>query len=97
MDDLKRCSKCGIEKLIEEFYFRKDSQKYRNECIQCINIKEKEYESEIEKKLKKIKNNIFNTTRRKLTNLEKLILKTEEKQMLIFVEFVIQHGEFIML
>ena len=40
---------------------------------------------EIEKKLKNIENNNFNTTRRKLTNLEKLILKTEEKQMLIFV------------
>ena len=51
----------------------------------------------IQKKLYNIKNNTFNTTRIKLMNLEKLILKTEEKEMLIFVYFLIQDGEFIML
>ena len=35
----------------------------------------------IEKRLKNIENNTFNTTRIKLTNLGKFISKTEEKQM----------------
>lgn len=32
----KVCRVCGIEKPIEEFYFRKDSNSYRSECKQCI-------------------------------------------------------------
>ena len=31
-EDLKRCLKCDIEKEISEFNFRKDTQKYRNQC-----------------------------------------------------------------
>ena len=40
-EDLKRCSKCDIEKELSEFNFRKDTQKYRSECIQCSSIKHK--------------------------------------------------------
>ena len=35
MHDVKRCSKCNIEKEITEFIFRKVTQKYRNHSIQC--------------------------------------------------------------
>ena len=35
-EDLKKCSKCDIEKEITEFSFRNDSQKYRNQCRECI-------------------------------------------------------------
>ena len=31
----KICSKCGRNKLINEFHFRKDNNKYRNECKAC--------------------------------------------------------------
>ena len=34
----KICTKCGIEKPLSEFYFRKDNNKYRNECKKCNNI-----------------------------------------------------------
>ena len=43
MDDIKRCSKCDVEKDLSEFCFRKDSQKYRSYCIQCCSIKQKEW------------------------------------------------------
>ena len=33
-----------IEKLTEDFHFRKESQKYRNDCIQCGIIKQEEYQ-----------------------------------------------------
>ena len=52
---VKKCYKCEIEKLFEHFYFRKDNQKYRNECMQCRKIKQKEYESENRAKIKKNK------------------------------------------
>lgn len=33
----KKCKICGIEKSLSNFYFRKDNQTYRNECIPCHN------------------------------------------------------------
>ena len=35
MENLKQCSKCKEWKKLEEFHFRKDNQKYRNECRKC--------------------------------------------------------------
>lgn len=32
----KRCKKCNTEKAISEFYFRKDTNKHRNECKACV-------------------------------------------------------------
>lgn len=29
------CSRCGIEKPLEDFYFRKDQNKYRRDCKEC--------------------------------------------------------------
>ena len=43
-EDLKRCSKCDIEKELTELSFRRDSQKYRNHCRECINLINKEYQ-----------------------------------------------------
>ena len=40
----KKCSKCGEVKELSEFYFRKDSQEYRNECKKCIKKKVKRIE-----------------------------------------------------
>ena len=33
----KTCTKCNIDKELSEFYYRKDSNKYRGECIACHN------------------------------------------------------------
>lgn len=32
---VKTCSKCNKEKTLNNFHFRKDSKKYRNECKEC--------------------------------------------------------------
>jgi len=32
---MKKCSKCGEEKELAKFEFRKDTQKYRGQCIKC--------------------------------------------------------------
>lgn len=36
MEPTKACSCCATEKPLSEFYFRKDSQKYRSGCIKCF-------------------------------------------------------------
>ena len=33
---MKTCTKCGEEKSLEGFYFRKDSGRHRNECTECV-------------------------------------------------------------
>jgi hypothetical protein len=33
---MKVCKKCNLEKDLSEFYFRKDSNKYRNDCKECF-------------------------------------------------------------
>lgn len=40
-DQTKICSKCNIEKSLTEFHFRKDNNKYRNECKECLHIQQK--------------------------------------------------------
>lgn len=37
METTKICTCCNTEKSLHEFYFRKDSGKYRNECKECRN------------------------------------------------------------
>lgn len=43
---IKKCNKCGIEKLITEFYFRKENGKYRDQCKECIIKQRKKYRDE---------------------------------------------------
>ena len=43
MDNIKRCSKCDIEKDLSELNFRKDTQNYRNQCRACIRLINEEY------------------------------------------------------
>ena len=48
----KLCSKCGIEKIITNFYFRNTYKKYRSECIQCCSVKQKEWRDKNHDKVK---------------------------------------------
>ena len=36
---MKQCASCGVEKPLSEFYFRRDSQKHRNDCKSCTLIR----------------------------------------------------------
>lgn len=42
----KICTKCGNNKLLSEFYFRKDTNKYRGACIKCEITRVDKYYSE---------------------------------------------------
>ena len=65
----------------EEFYFRKVIQKYRNECIQCRNIQQKEYESENREKIKKYKKQYFQHNRNKINESRKTYFKNRKKHV----------------
>lgn len=39
------CRKCGLSKSNDNFYFRKDNNKYRSECKECLLLHHKEYYS----------------------------------------------------
>jgi len=41
--ETKKCSKCNKIKPLNEFYWRKDNKKYRNECKECQILKTKIY------------------------------------------------------
>lgn len=46
---IKICTKCGIEKPLTEFSFRKDTDKYHNACKVCINNQaRKRYDKRVE-------------------------------------------------
>ena len=64
---MKKCSKCDNEKEISEFNFRKDTQKYRNQCGDCIKLINKEYRTmnkdEIKIGNKEYRNNTENMKR----------------------------------
>ena len=51
-EDLKRCLKCDIEKELSQFNFRKDTQKYGNQCRVCINLINEEYNTKNKDKIK---------------------------------------------
>lgn len=39
---MKVCNKCHLEKDLSDFYLRKDSNKYRNDCKECFGLKTKD-------------------------------------------------------
>ena len=63
--ETKICNKCGIEKDIKEFQFRKDTNSYRHACKQCINKQKKilydKNHEEQRKQKKLIKNEVPKT------------------------------------
>ena len=81
---VKKCFKCEIEKSTNAFYFRRDSQKYRNECIECRNIKQKDYESENREKLKDYKKQYFQHNKNKNNEYRKTYFKNRRKTDLNF-------------
>jgi hypothetical protein len=76
MTQEKKCSKCGAIKSIEEFYFRKDNNKYRSECKKCWCFGTKKYKNINYQKTKLYKINWANQHRDKMMASRK---KWEEK------------------
>lgn len=48
-EETKVCSKCGVEKPLIDYHYRKDNAKYRNECIMCERkVKKRHYDENSE-------------------------------------------------
>ena len=58
-EDLKRCPNCDFEKELSEFSFRKDTQKYRNQCRDCTKLIIKKYKSINQDEIKLSNRNSF--------------------------------------
>ena len=84
-DLMKRCTDCGVLKLKTGFYFRNNDQKYRKECAQCTNIKQKKYESENREKIKKYMKQYRHQNKENINDSRKKFEKKKEKQMFVFV------------
>ena len=69
--ETKICSKCGIEKPITEFYFRKDSQKYHNQCKICLREKSSNYRKENIDKIKEQQKRYYKENHERLLNYHK--------------------------
>ena len=72
--DIKKCSKCDIEKELSEFSFRKDTQRYRNQCRDCIKLINKVYQTmnkdEISVKRKEYRENIKNKNLKRIYDID---------------------------
>jgi len=59
----KTCSKCGEYKPISNFYFRRDRNKHRNECIACKALYDKNYAQINKHNLKKKRKQYYETNK----------------------------------
>lgn len=57
--ETKKCTKCGIEKNIVEFYYLKQTNKYQNKCKECAKKQALEYQKNNFEKIKKQKREYF--------------------------------------
>ena len=52
MDEQKQtCTKCDVEKSLDDYYFRKNRNKYRTQCRVCIAAQGVEYRKENKEKI----------------------------------------------
>jgi hypothetical protein len=61
--NMKECSKCKKEKSLDQFSFRADTQKYKNQCTMCS----KGYNSNIKERAKE-RDTLFESGKKKCSN-----------------------------
>ena len=79
---VKKCNKCGIVQIITNFYFRKDTNKYRNCCRSCTYERDK-----INKENKREEIKIYRKNYQQL-NKERLSLKQKNIMSKIRKKFI---------
>ena len=74
MNKMKICNKCDIEKELSEFSFRKDTQRYRNQCRHCIKLINKQNQTmkkdEIKIQKKEYRENIKNKNWKRIYDID---------------------------
>ena len=82
-EEKKNCRICNIIKNIDEFQFRKDNQKYRTECKECVSNRNKEmnYSQKSKKKIKNEKLGIVEEKEELPENMKRCIKCNEIKSL----------------
>ena len=70
-EDLKKCFRCGDEKKLCEFNVRKDTQRYRIQCRECIKLIKKQYQTMNKDKIKLYNKNYFQQNKNKINGSRK--------------------------
>lgn len=65
-DIINECIVCRCKKPLSEFYFRKDNNKYRNECKKCCHIRSNKWKKKNIKALKKYKHGWYSKNKEKI-------------------------------
>jgi hypothetical protein len=60
----KTCKTCGIEKALDQFYFRKDQNRYLNICIECKKKSNKKYYLANKVELLEYQSNYYNENKK---------------------------------
>jgi hypothetical protein len=68
---IKVCMKCNVEKPLDEFYFRKDTNRFNSRCNECIKNYHQEYYDKHKEKIKNRASLYYNE------NLEKVLEQTK--------------------
>ena len=91
---IKKCIKCNLLLPNEEFYFRKDSNTYRNECKECHHKQTKKYRQKNKERLNKISREYHKKHREKLNKISgKYHEKHKEEQNTKRREYHKKHRE----
>ena len=80
---IKKCNKCRETKSLDEFYFRQDSNKYRNQCKKCVDLASTKYAKKNSVNIKKYQSEYskeYNKKNRKELNRKELQRKRNSIQ-----------------
>lgn len=78
---MKTCTNCCAQKPLEAFYYRKDRNKYRNDCKTCSYKRKKEYYRENKKDIKTKINQYRKENRAHVLHLQKVWSKKNRKRI----------------
>ena len=81
MDDIKKCLKCDNEKELSDISYN-DTQKYINQCPDCIKLIKKEYQTINKDKINLYKKNYFQHNKNKINESRKNRRKTDDNYRL---------------
>ena len=83
MNETILCNNCDFEKLFEDFCLEKDSQRYTNECKQCLGDKGGEWRSSINGRSESYKREKFQQNKKEIIEERKIKCHTNTKCRII--------------
>lgn len=76
---MKKCTKCKIDKTVEEFNFRKKTNRYQTECKECEHKRNKDYKLKI-KKTMDLNNQKYRDENKETIKIRNKVYRTKNKE-----------------